>query len=253
MADDNWDINDFDVPDEVAQPQSEELQGVQETGTPAGTTDVKPVKLSRGKTGLLIVAVLIMLALILITIKGCNLEKTSNKRPNQGSANTAVTTAQISAENSGDIGNDNSENAPVFPSVDSTSAENPTTGNVVTDQPEVSQGNSQGGNSGGNNNSQPSENPGSNADTKDVLVEVPAPALSEEISTTGIVVGKHSYSFNGSYIYGVHISIIYGDATKSVYYFCPKKTFDALNSTDTLTVRYALDSAGNVSISSISK
>ena len=85
------------------------------------------------------------------------------------------------------------------------------------------------------------------------LNEVALPELSEKLNTNGIVVSKKSYKYEGSYIYGVTVSMLVGEQTKSVQYFCPKNTYDALSSTDTITVEYQLDSGGNISISSISK
>ena len=44
-----------------------------------------------------------------------------------------------------------------------------------------------------------------------------------------------------------------GDNAANVHYFCPKKTFDAVNSADVVNVVYQFDINGKYSIYSISK
>lgn len=265
MADnDDWDLGDFDAP-EPSMPTDPNQAGntPQQNNRAAGqgnNQQVAPVKLSRGKTGLLIVVVLILVVILLITIKSCSLEKNVNTPANQGTANAGSSSVTQNSEISGENSNNNPDSSAV--SLQSSSASSENSNSSVN--PPVSSSNeipNQGivSTPVESNQSPQSSVPQSSGGGETVetplgnLMEVNMPSLSTEIETNGIVVGKHVYYFQGSYIYGVHVSVLFGDATKSVYYFCPKKTFDALRSADAIKVTYSFDSAGNVSITSITK
>ena len=69
-----------------------------------------------------------------------------------------------------------------------------------------------------------------------------------------MVKGLYMYQIGNSYTYGVNLVIITGnDMYLECYYFCPRKTYNALAIGDSLQITYQQDSMGNVSVVSISK
>lgn len=187
--------------------------------------DIKPVKLGRGATAGIIIAGIFVIMITVLTIKSCTIEKKVNSSVNQGSTISVTEAVTKETENV-------TENAP---KIDETSA---ISQEVVTTSPEI-----------------PNSNNSMTGNTNDgtSLKEVVLPAFGNELETTGIVLSKHSYLYENCYIYGVSISMLVGENTQTVQYFCPKNTYDALSSADTLKVKYQQDSSGAISIMSISK
>lgn len=187
--------------------------------------DVKPVKLSRGATAGIIIAGIFIIMIAVITIKSCTIEKKVNSSEKQGSTISVTEIVTESAEKVTEIAPKTDENSAISQEVVTTSPENYNSNNSATGN--INEGTS--------------------------LKEVALPAFGNELETTGIVLSKHAYSYENSYIYGVSISMLVGENTQTVQYFCPKNTYDALSSADTLKVKYQQDSSGAISIMSISK
>lgn len=197
---------------------------VEEKGKEA-SQDVKPVKLGRGAVAGILIGLLIAAFIVAVTVVSCQVEKKENVSSKGGSQISSSAVATESVSNAGENSVKNSEQSTVSAEVATTSAEISKTAN--------------------SQNSAESSTSGFN--------EVALPALGSEIPSKGIVLSKHVYSYEGSYVYGINISVLIGDNTKTVQYFCPKGTYDALSTTDTLNVVYQQDSSGTVSIASISK
>lgn len=187
--------------------------------------DVKPVKLGRGATAGIIIAGIFVVMIAVLTIKSCTIEKKVNSSENQGSTISVTEVVTKEPENVTEIAPKIDENSTISQEIVTTSPEIPNPNNSTT----------------GNTNEGTS------------LKEVALPAFGNELETTGIVLSKHAYSYENSYIYGVSISMLVGENTQTVQYFCPKNTYDALSSADTLKVKYQQDSSGAISIMSISK
>lgn len=187
--------------------------------------DIKPVKLGRGATAGIIIAGIFVVMITVLTIKSCTIEKKVNSSENQRSTISVTEVVTKEPENVTEIA----------PKIDENSA---ISQEVVTTSPEISNP---------NNSTTGNTNEGTS------LKEVVLPAFGNELETTGIVLSKHAYSYENSYIYGVSISMLVGENTQTVQYFCPKNTYDALSSADTLKVKYQQDSSGAISIMSISK
>lgn len=194
--------------------------------------EVKPVKLGKGAVAGILIGILFIVAILILTVASCHVEKKENVSQNGGSTISSSTVVSEPVSNAGENSVKNEEQTTVFTEVATASSENSTT---VNSQNSVE--NSQ--NSVGDSNSG--------------LTEVALPAFGNELNSKGIVISKHVYSYEGSYIYGINISVLIGDTTKTVQYFCPKNTYDALSTTDTLSIVYQQDSSGVVSIVSISK
>lgn len=190
-------------------------------------TEVKPVKLSRWATVSILIACVIGVLILVLTIHSCNIEKKVESSQNTTETKIVSEVSTETAQNVVEMPSEQTEKPTAVQEVTTTPTELTTDAKAETSvKVDVS--------SSG-------------------LNEVALPELSEKLNTNGIVVSKKSYKYEGSYIYGVTVSMLVGEQTKSVQYFCPKNTYDALSSTDTITVEYQLDSGGNISISSISK
>lgn len=86
------------------------------------------------------------------------------------------------------------------------------------------------------------------------ISEVEEPALGEELSTSTLVSGKSIYRVDDvSYTYSVQLIFPDGDKFKIVKYFCPRKTWESVNSGDSINAVYQVDAEGVISVSSISK
>ena len=194
--------------------------------------EVKPVKLGKGAVAGILMGILFIVAILILTVASCQVEKKENVSQNDGSVIPSSTAVSEPVSNVGENSVKNEEQTTVFSEVATTSSENL---NSANSQSSVE-------------NSQNSV-----ADINSGLKEVALPAFGNELNSKGIVISKHVYSYEGSYIYGINVSVLIGDTTKTVQYFCPKNTYDALNTTDTLSVVYQQDSSGGVSIVSISK
>lgn len=198
----------------------------------SNTQEVKPVKLGKGAVAGILMGILFIVAILILTVASCQVEKKENVSQNDGSVILSSTAVSEPVSNVGENSVKNEEQTTVFSEVATTSAE--------ISKPVNSQ-----------NSVENSQN--SVADSNSGLKEVALPAFGNELNSKGIVISKHVYSYEGSYIYGINVSVLIGDTTKTVQYFCPKNTYDALNTTDTLSVVYQQDSSGGVSIVSISK
>lgn len=194
--------------------------------------EVKPVKLGKGAVAGILMGILFIVAILILTVASCQVEKKENVSQNDGSVISSSTAVSEPVSNAGENSVKNEEQTTVFSEVSTTSSENSNSANSQ-------------------NSVENSQN--SVADSNSGLKEVALPAFGNELNSKGIVISKHVYSYEGSYIYGINVSVLIGDTTKTVQYFCPKNTYDALNTTDTLSVVYQQDSSGGVSIVSISK
>lgn len=230
----NYDDNNFD---DIFKNSDNATPDETDKGSENSEVDVKPVKLSRMATAGILIAGLFIILIIIITIHSCSLEKKVNTSPSsEGTVSvTEVVTEEV--QNQGEVSSKIDENSAVSNEVAPTSNEE----SSMVD-------------SGVNNETTNNSYTGTNSTvSENTLNEVVLPAFGNSLQSKGIVVSKHSYTYQGSYVYGVSISVLVGENTQTVQYFCPKKTYDALSSTDTVTVEYQQDSAGNVSINSISK
>lgn len=187
--------------------------------------EVKPVKVGRGATIFLVVGACIVLFILVLTIRGCSISKNVNSGSYEQSYETLPTQPLLYPTEGPRETTKPVQNSPENECSVPTPEENSTSGNEST--PTIKEPNG--------------------------FSEVAEPVLSSVKTSYGMVVGKHIYTKGGSYIYGVNISVVIGDESVSVEYFCPRKTYDGLNSGDSLNVAYQVDSNGNISVYSISK
>lgn len=192
--------------------------------------EVEEVHLSKKKTGIILVGVLVVVLIILFSIKGCSITKkvkapsnstTSTNRVNQSSLETTSKMVEVQSKNE--------EKTTVFVESSSSSSEGIKVGN--------------------------SEESTTEKVNSDISFEkVNEPVLSKGINTSGIVSGKSIYKVGNSYMYAISLVIVTGNENNSpCKYFCPKNTWDALSIGDTVKTTFQSDSQGNISINTISK
>lgn len=216
--------------------------------------DVAPVNLSKKKVGVLLVIVLAIAIVLIVVIQSCSIQRevnvpsptptpeitisdtgnsvgnTGEEEPefsenmveNEGSASGRDEEANSASNSVVDSGESNVVDEEVEPTVDPT--EEPVAGEPATEK-------------------------GSG------LQEVAEPVLGELQQTTAMVSSKKVYNINdSSYAYAISLVLLTGEnQTTSVEYFCPRKTYDALSTADSVTVQYQVDSNGIISVASVSK
>lgn len=205
--------------------------------------------MSMKKAGITIFSLLIMFIIILLTVRGCTISKKSEQKDVQNSQpevvlqekNNTTEKENKDKEESEKVKEDskntvsNTEKSGIdeeeTPSVES-SREN-------VDSVNTSNSNGVSSNSTNSNNS---------------FIEIGEPVLGESITVNALVSSKKSYLVDGkSYAYSIGILLPNEDGYDIVNYYCPKKTYDAISSGESIKVDYQVDESGKVSINSISK
>lgn len=220
--------------------------------------DVKPVSLSKKKVAVVLVAVLVLGIIVITMIQSCSIRRNVNSGSNSQTPQVTITEAPKNPTNTGENGvkieETGGENgSPVGSRGESSNSAvsgNDKQGDVseepdvveTTREPEV-----------GKEVKEDSESEASGV--SEGLVEVAEPVLGDVWETTGMVSSKNIYTWNdSSYVYSVDLVLLTGDSqTVTVEYFCPRKTFDALNTADSLSVQYQMDSDGVISIVSVAR
>ena len=205
--------------------------------------------MSMKKAGITIFSLLIMFIIILLTVRGCTISKKSEQKDVQNSQpevvlqekNNTTEKENKDKEKSEKVKEDskntvsNTEKSGIdeeeTPSVES-SREN-------VDSVNTSNSNGVSSNSTNSNNS---------------FIEIGEPVLGESITVNALVSSKKSYLVDGkSYAYSIGVLLPNEDGYDIVNYYCPKKTYDAISSGESIKVDYQIDESGKVSINSISK
>lgn len=212
--------------------------------------DVKPVKLSKKAAAIIICVGMLLMIIILATlanvISGGNVKNTTNNQSTEIGIEQSSNTGGYSGEESSDF----SKNDTVFS--ESTGSGVEESNNVEnTEKMEEVQETTE--NTEVVSNDEPSKN--SSESSQEGFSVVAEPVLGDVYESTGMVSSKQVYKVGDtSYAYAINLVILRdNDNTSMVQYFCPRKTYDALSSGDTLSVQYQLDSSGCISIATISR
>lgn len=210
--------------------------------------EIEPVAFSKAKTCVIALIFIFMIVIILLTVRGCSIQRKS-EIPAESGNTESTTVEEITEDTSNNVENDinNSQNSTESTEVEPLSEEEI----VTTEIPEV-------------NKDEVPDNVKENSeeeikDKKDIidsntsLTEVQDPSLSEVLNSTGIVSGKKIYKIGNGYLYEIRLIMVMGnDENTFASYYCPRKTFDALESGSSVNIEYQLDSTGCISITSIS-
>lgn len=242
MADNNgW--NDWGSSDDFNEGQEQETK--QSEQKPA-KVDVKPVSLPKKIIMFLLIGVCVAVIVITILASNASIEKEVNQGDYTQSELMGDDEYNQEFGNVGEEEPNSSENLPNSGEVSSSLPSDSQSGN----NSEVYGNENQVGNE---EQHTPGENGNPYEDIRDTdkFTAVNEPVLGEEQETTGMVLTKGVYRKGTTYIYNIQLSIVYGELAQTVDYFCPKGTYDALSSGDIVNVIYAMDGAGNFSITSI--
>lgn len=249
MADNNNGWNDWGSADEFNEGQDQEVS--QQAQEPK-KVDVKPVNLPKKIIMFLMIGVCIAVIVVTILASNASVEKEVNQGDYSQSELMADDDYNQDYANTGEDESNFSENVPDSNEVSSSLPEDSPSGNnggntsnEVVSSNANPQGNEEFHTPGENGNPYENLNNGSE------FMAVNEPVLGEEQETTGMVLTKSVYRKGTTYIYNIQLSIVFGELAQTVEYFCPKGTYDALNSGDIVNVIYAMDGAGNFSVTSI--
>lgn len=236
-------------------------------------TEVAPVTLGKKATGAVLIGIAI--AFIFVFLMFGRLFTGSSKRNSDNVNSTNV----VSLEASGATGNssnsvgENPENSSFSSSSVSSSDVSSESGNFSSEIRENSNSSADG--SREDLNSTPTEKPTgtvrdsseSTEDSDDMPAQVDNKSSNEMIAVDKVPVFESTGNMSGlvadkkvfwiddlSYVYRLDIALTIGDGkTITVKYYCPGKTYEALQVGEAVNVSYGVDKDGYISIESISK
>lgn len=216
--------------------------------------DVKPVKLSKGKVAAVIVALMVVAIILIMTVQSCSIQREVNNSSVSPTPQVTITEASQESGNGG--GNDGNFSENTSDSGVSSGSRDQNSNSAVTVTPSLEEENSYEEEGDSRVDSETEEVPEQVVENdSEGLREVAEPILGDVYETTAMVSSKKVYNFNDeSYAYAITLVLLTGEnETTTVDYLCPRKTFDALSTADTVTVQYQMDSNGVVSISTVSR
>lgn len=212
--------------------------------------------MSMKKAGITIFSLLIMLIIILLTVRGCSISKKSEQKEVENSQAEVVLQEKNSSTEKENIEEDEEDKV----SEDSKNTSSNTSKNGIEEDENADVGssaenleasvsqNTDGVSSNSNNSSAVS------GVTDNTFIEIGEPVLGESITVNALVSSKKSYLVDGkSYAYSIGVLLPNENGYEIVNYYCPKKTYDAVSSGESIKVDYQVDEKGKVSINSISK
>lgn len=203
--------------------------------------EIESVSWSKKKTGAVVMTLIFIALIIAITVKSCSITKREKNGSNVKSTVTMETgsTYNISSNN-GEKDSNKSENS---------------SESVGSDSSAVEEGKTEESSSSSTTEVTIVDKTSTEAiPTNEETVDTVEPSLGEALTTSAIVSGKKVHLVEDNYLYDVRLLFVVGNGdSRLCSYFCPRKTYDALSTGDTVTVEYQLDAEGNMSITTISK
>lgn len=215
----------------------------------------KPIHLNKKKSGLIVAILFMVIIIAILFFRGCSVSKEVNSP--QGDQTQEVVEEESNQSESITIETESEsdeKSAKSDESSTSSSQEFNTGGQInSSNQNQVPESQSQQDSDSESQNT--SNNKTSSSPEGISITEVSDPVLSDVIESSGMVSSKNIYLSNGgSYVYSINLLVLQGDDSyATVEYFCPKTTYDAVTTGDTLIVSYQSDSNGNISINSVAR
>lgn len=256
---DDWkDPDEIDLTDDGGN-----VNATQETNTGGNTPqnnnqefkEDKPIHLNKKKSGLIVAILFMVIIIAILFFRGCSVSKEVNSP--QGDQTREVVEEESNQNESITIEteSESDENSAKSSESNTSSSQESNTNiqNNSSSQNQVSESQSQQGSVSESQNITNNETSGSSEGLS--ITEVNEPVLSDVIESSGMVSSKNIYLSNGgSYVYSINLLVLQGDDSyATVEYFCPKTSYDAVTTGDTLIVSYQSDSNGNISISSVAR
>lgn len=218
----------------------------------------KPIHLNKKKSGWIVAALIMILIISILFFRRCSVSKEVNSPQNNQTQEVVEEeynqNESITIETESESNENSSDSDELDTSLDQNSNSDVQNDSSSQSQ-ELEQQSQQGKDSDIQNTADTSKNNVSNSSDGISITEVNEPVLSDVIESSGMVSSKDIYLSNGgSYVYSINLLVLQGDDSYStVEYFCPKTTYDAVTTGDTLIVTYQSDSNGNISISSVAR
>lgn len=256
---DDWkDPDEIDLTDDGGN-----VNATQETNTGGNTPqntnqefkEDKPIHLNKKKSGLIVAILFMVIIIAILFFRGCSVSKEVNSP--QGDQTQEVVEKESNQNESITIEteSESDENSAKSSESNTSSPQDFNTGSQInsSNQNQVSEPQSQQDSASESQNT--SNNKTSSSPEGISITEVSDPVLSDVIESSGMVSSKNIYLSNGgSYVYSINLLVLQGDDSyATVEYFCPKTSYDAVTTGDTLIVSYQSDNNGNISINSVAR
>lgn len=215
----------------------------------------KPIHLNKKKSGLIVAILFMVIIIAILFFRGCSVSKEVNSP--QGDQTQEVVEEESNQNESITIEteSESDENSAKSSESNTSSSQEFNTGSQInsSNQNQVPESQSQQDSDSESQNT--SNNKTSSSPEGISITEVSDPVLSDVIESSGMVSSKNIYLSNGgSYVYSINLLVLQGDDSyATVEYFCPKTSYDAVTTGDTLIVSYQSDSNGNISINSVAR
>jgi hypothetical protein len=205
--------------------------------------------MSMKKAGITIFSLLIMFIIILLTVRGCTISKKSEQKDVQNSQPEVV--LQEKNNTTEKENKDKEESEKVKEDSKNTVSNTEKSGIDEEETPSVESSRENADSVNTSNSNGVSSN---STNSNNSFIEIGEPVLGESITVNALVSSKKSYLVDGkSYAYSIGVLLPNEDGYDIVNYYCPKKTYDAISSGESIKVDYQIDESGKVSINSISK
>lgn len=206
------------------------------------------------KAGITIFSLIIMLVIILLTVRGCSFSKKTEQNSIQNNQSSVVlqgennsSEKETSSDEEGEKVSSSTQNSP-------SNTENKGVEGSKKEDVGSSAENLENKNTFSVNKMEGSNNGGTSESKNPSIEKVDEPILKGSNEIEALVSGKNSYMLDGvSYVYSISIIFPKDGEYDIVNYFCPKKTYDAVSSGESIKLDYQMDEEGRVSINSISK
>ena len=206
------------------------------------------------KAGITIFSLIITLVIILLTVRGCSFSKKTDENVSKNNQNNVVLQGENNSSEKETSKNEEDKNVP--PSTENSTLNSINKGVEDSEKADTGIGAEKVESNNSSKESKDKEtSEGGTSDLADVSFEkIDEPILKNNEQIEALVAGKDSYILNEkSYAYSISIIFPKEGEYEIINYFCPKKTYDAVSSGESIKVDYQLDENGKISITSISK
>ena len=206
------------------------------------------------KAGITIFSLIITLVIILLTVRGCSFSKKTDENVSKNNQNNVVLQGENNSSEKETSKNEEDKNVP--PSTENSTSNSINKGVEDSEKADTGIGAEKVESSNSPKEDKDKEtSEGGTSDLADVSFEkIDEPILKNNEQIEALVAGKDSYILNEkSYAYSISIIFPKEGEYEIINYFCPKKTYDAVSSGESIKVDYQLDENGKISITSISK
>lgn len=208
-------------------------------GDTQNEVQIDEVKLSKKKTGVILIVFIVFLILIIVVGREVISARSRSKN------NSAVSATTVESEKNGIVVQTEKNASESFVKDTSNDGEEPTKSTkkvVVSEESDSSQ----------SNETKDGESVGSENQVS--IVEVEGVEFVSEGVTNALVSSRGIYLVDGdTYSYSINLLIPTDSKYLTVRYFSSEKIYNAVETGDSLEVSYKLDENGNISISSLSK